>query len=307
MNPLVSIIVTTKNEEDNLDSCLRSIAEQTYSNIEIIVIDNNSTDKTTESASKYTNLVFNKGPERSAQRNEGMLKIAQGHFCAYFDADMLLSKYLVEDAVKQFKNTEAVALYIPEFILGNQLFARIRRFERQFYNGTAVDAARIFKRYSLLQVKGFDEETFRSGSGEDWDLDKSIRLVGKVELLGCDYAISEQRHENTWLLDFASYRGFTIPNSFNGILHNESSDRLLPYLRKKKYYATGFEGYQKKWGAQDEDIRKQLGVKYRLFMVFVEDKKWKIVLRNPHLFVGVIFLKVLIGIFTFRQLKVKND
>ena len=40
MNPLVSVVVTTKNEEKNIEDCLKSILAQTYKNIEIIVVDN---------------------------------------------------------------------------------------------------------------------------------------------------------------------------------------------------------------------------------------------------------------------------
>ncbi|MBU4338204.1 glycosyltransferase [Patescibacteria group bacterium] len=48
MNPLVSIVITTKNEERNIANCLESVLRQTYfcGKIEIIVVDNNSTDKT---------------------------------------------------------------------------------------------------------------------------------------------------------------------------------------------------------------------------------------------------------------------
>ncbi len=53
-NPLVSVTITTKNEEKNIENCLKSILEQSYKNIEIIVVDNNSTDKTKEIALKYT-------------------------------------------------------------------------------------------------------------------------------------------------------------------------------------------------------------------------------------------------------------
>ena len=73
--PLVSIIVTTKNEEKNIAYCLTSITEQTYSHLEVILVDNNSSDKTREIALEFTDKIFNKGPERSAQRNYGMTQI----------------------------------------------------------------------------------------------------------------------------------------------------------------------------------------------------------------------------------------
>jgi len=49
-NPLVSVIITTRNSERTIDKCLSSIKQQTYKNIEIIVVDNNSADKTKEIA-----------------------------------------------------------------------------------------------------------------------------------------------------------------------------------------------------------------------------------------------------------------
>ena len=60
--PLVSIIITTKNEEKNIQNCLESIKCQTYpkEKIEIIVVDNHSTDKTKTVARKYNSKIFDK-------------------------------------------------------------------------------------------------------------------------------------------------------------------------------------------------------------------------------------------------------
>ncbi|MFH0876438.1 MAG: glycosyltransferase [archaeon] len=51
----VSVIVTTKNEERNIARCLVSVKNQSYPNIEIIVVDNNSSDKTKEIAKRGSN------------------------------------------------------------------------------------------------------------------------------------------------------------------------------------------------------------------------------------------------------------
>lgn len=98
-HPLVSVVVTTRNEERNIGNCLRSIREQTYPNIEIIVVDNNSDDRTKEISANFTDKVYNVGPERSAQRNHGLLKVAVGKYRAYFDADMLLAPDLIQSCV----------------------------------------------------------------------------------------------------------------------------------------------------------------------------------------------------------------
>ena len=116
MPPLVSIVITTKNEEKNISNCLKSIRDQTYKNIEIIIVDNNSIDKTKEIVNKeiektnLTNLMnfitlklYSHGPERSAQRNFGVNK-ARGEYILYLDADMILSKNVVKDCVNKFKN-----------------------------------------------------------------------------------------------------------------------------------------------------------------------------------------------------------
>jgi len=122
--PIFSIIITTKNEERNIENCLLSIKLQDFPRelVEIIVVDNNSKDKTKEIAKKYTNKVYNFGPERSAQRNFGMLEKAGGEYLMYLDADMLLSNNILKKAKNVFDQGESVALYVSEIVLGNSFW-----------------------------------------------------------------------------------------------------------------------------------------------------------------------------------------
>jgi glycosyltransferase involved in cell wall biosynthesis len=290
--PKVSIVVTTRNEEENIRNCLESISEQNYNAIELIVIDNNSTDQTKAIAKEFTSLVINKGPERSAQRNEGLLRIASGDFCMYLDADMILTPTLVSDCVAFAASRNLGALYIPEWVLGRSVFARIRRFERGYYSGTPIDAARFFSTDLIRKVGGFDESLFKSGSGEDWDLDKQIKQFAKIQLLSA---------ENDLDLESTAYRvsldTFSDLNSrFVGILHNESQDQLIPYLLKKRYYSTGFDGYIQKWGVNDSDVNFQLSILSRFFKVFFLRGNWRRTFRHPILFAGTVALKLAIGI-----------
>ncbi len=68
---------------------LQSIKNQSYKNIEVIVVDNFSVDKTVNLAEKYRVTIYFKGNERSAQRNYGA-KVAKGEYLLYLDADMIL-------------------------------------------------------------------------------------------------------------------------------------------------------------------------------------------------------------------------
>ncbi len=262
---LVSIIITTKNEEKNIENCLRSINKQSFptKNIEIIVVDNHSTDKTLQIARAYTSHIFTKGPERSAQRNYGIEK-SRGDYILYLDADMVLSKRCVEESVKLVqKNSYIAALYIPEIVTGTSFWSRVRQFERSFYDGTVIDCVRFVKRAAFDNVNGFDETM--SGP-EDWDFDKKIRAKYETSLIE------------------------------SPIYHNESEFNMKKYLSKKGYYAKSFNTYIKKWGSSDPDLKKQLGLWYRFIGVFIEERKWKRLLFNPILTTGVFILRILVGI-----------
>ena len=295
-HPLVSIVITTKNEANNIENCLTSIIEQTYPNIEVIVVDNNSTDKTFEIALKFTNKVFNKGPERSTQRNYGMSKIASGKYVMFLDADMILGPKATEACVSMSENGNWIALHIPEYVLGTKYFTRVRRFERSFYNGTVIDGARFFKKSTFIKVGGFDETL--SGP-EDWDIDKKIKRIGHIGLLPTS---SGYLGESSWKKkNFIIKRGVDPNGKWNSIFHNESEFDIKKYLAKKKYYSKSLDNYVAKWGANDPDIRKQTGVWYRFFGVFVERGKWRRLLQKPLLIPGIYLLKILIGLTFLRR------
>jgi glycosyltransferase involved in cell wall biosynthesis len=271
-NQLLSVIVAIKNEEKHIGNCLESIKKQTYPQelIEIIVVDNNSEDKTKEISESFSrglaplNLkVFNRGPERSAQRNFGVEK-SSGQYVMYLDADMILSKNVIKDCVEYAdKNKDTVGLYVSEIVMGKKYWSKVRRFERSFYDATVIDCVRFIKKDIFQKVGGFDE-TFTGP--EDWDLDKKIRNAGKVALIETP------------------------------IYHNESEFDLIKYLGKKAYYAKQFNEYISKWGRGDEDLKKQFGFCYRYFGVFFEKGKWKKLVTHPVLAVGMYFLRFMVGI-----------
>lgn len=293
-SPLVSIVVTTRNEEKNIGRCLESIRLQTCGNTEIIVVDNFSDDRTMEIAKKYTSSVFEKGPERSAQRNYGMMETARGEYVMFVDADMILSPVLVDACVKAMRDGVALALHVPEIVLGRGYFSRVRRFERRFYDGTVIDGARFFRKEAFLKAGGFDEGM--SGP-EDWDMDKKIKRAGSIGLLPAAGGTPRG-----WpLFDFIRERGVD-PARFGAVVyHNEAEFDLRKYLGKKRYYAGSFDAYIRKWGWKDPDIKKQFGPAYRYAGVFTEAGKWRRICLHPLLACGMFFLRAMVGVQYLRR------
>jgi len=89
--PLVTAVVPTKNSATTLRACLEKLANQSYANLEIIVVDNFSEDDTQKIAKEFTKQVYKRGPERCAQRNFGAQK-GKGEFLVFIDSDMELVK-----------------------------------------------------------------------------------------------------------------------------------------------------------------------------------------------------------------------
>src|SRR3989344_9001117 len=132
---MVSIIVPTYNEEKNIERLLASLTAQTYKDSESIVVDDASTDKTADLARKYTDKVFKrKHAERSVQRNFGAIK-AKGDKLIFLDADMELSPEVIADCVEITKKGKIAAVTIAEATVANNLLGRVRKFEREMYEG----------------------------------------------------------------------------------------------------------------------------------------------------------------------------
>lgn len=252
-NPLVSVIIPTKNSSRTLDACLRSVKDQSYKNIELIVVDNDSTDGTKEIAKKYTEKVFNFGPERSAQRNFGAQK-AEGEYLFINDSDIYFNIDSVKECVELSDREICDAIILPEKSIGDGFWVKVKDFERSFYTGNdLMEGLRFFKKDIYLLLGGYDENLY---AGEDWDL--TIRFKES---------------------------GYKISRSNIYIEHDEGNIDLLGSSRKKKYYAVNFFGiYAKK---HPKEFKKQMSFFYR----FPLRKIIKKGIRHPILFICMTLMK----------------
>jgi glycosyltransferase involved in cell wall biosynthesis len=250
-NPLVSVIVTTRNSERTIDACLASIRSQVYQPIELIVIDHESTDRTVQIARDYTQMVDSFGPERSAQRNRGAY-LAHGEYLLFIDSDMKLSPGVVADCVSTIRANGAPGVVIPEISFGEGFLAKCRSLERSCYLGDdTIEGARFFTQNAFQTTGGFDETLT---GPEDWDL--SIRVAGTARL----------------------------PRTTRQIWHNEGRIKLGAVMAKKRYYAASWAAYMRK------HPRHALGQANLIFRPAFR-RHWRRLARHPVLTFGFLSLK----------------
>lgn len=120
MNPKVSVIIPTYNRCKDLMNCIESICNNIYTNIEIIVVDNASSDGT-ESAVKNSiyygldNFIYIKLPENvmaAGGRNAGIKK-AQGDYLLFVDSDNIIDKNMIDQLVKEMEQNSQIGLIGP--------------------------------------------------------------------------------------------------------------------------------------------------------------------------------------------------
>ena len=124
-SPLISCVVPVFNGERYLGETLDSILAQTYQPLEIIVVDDGSTDRTARVANNYGQRIrymWQTNAGEAAARNRG-LRAVHGEFVAFLDADDLWHSEKLERQISRFRERPEIALcftwfrnfWVPEF------------------------------------------------------------------------------------------------------------------------------------------------------------------------------------------------
>jgi len=172
----ISFVVPTRNSGRTLETCLRSLRSQTHDDVEIVVVDNASTDHTVDIARRHADRLATCTRERSAQRNEGTA-YSTGDVVVFVDSDMVVEPHVATQVKETFDAEPGLgALVIPERSFGEGFLARCRVLEKDLYVGDVdVEAPRAFRRPVIEALGGWDESLC---AGEDWDLAERAVAAG---------------------------------------------------------------------------------------------------------------------------------
>jgi glycosyltransferase involved in cell wall biosynthesis len=248
---MVSVVVPVKDSIRTIEACLRSIRAQTWEPLELVVIDNFSTDGTWEVVQRYAHHAEQAGPERSAQRNLGIER-SQGPWVLWIDADMELPPTIIERAVHAALDEGADGVFVPEVTVGDGYWTACRALERSCcIEEILVQSPRLVRRDYLRRTGGFLE----SLSGTE-DAELRSRMIQD----GCQLA---------WIPDL--------------IVHDEGRMSLGFIWSKRYYYGRGLKRYKAQHpGALSEQAGSAVGA-YR--------RHWRRLAAKPTVAAGVVFLR----------------
>ncbi|NTU71291.1 MAG: glycosyltransferase family 2 protein [Coriobacteriia bacterium] len=174
----VSVVIPCYNQANYLPDAIESALNQTYHDVEVVVVNDGSPDDTSEVARRYPQVVLveQENAGLSAARNAG-IRAASGQYILPLDADDMIDSTYCEKAVPLFTTgVGIVRAYQQNFGDDNQAYALPEvKTVYDILPRNAICCASMFRRDLWEKVGGFDEN-MKSGY-EDWEF--WIRILAK--------------------------------------------------------------------------------------------------------------------------------
>lgn len=195
---LVSVIMPTYNHARFIGEAIESVLNQTYKNLELIIVDNFSEDNTEEIVASFDNkrikyLKFNNNGIIAVSRNIGV-NHSKGKLVAFLDSDDKWHKQKLEKQLPHFQNSSIVgvgtdmvfesAVHYKNSRLGKSKrgYKNYCYYNLLFANSVATSSV-IIKKTDFLSAGGFDENPdFRFI--EDWELWLRLARRGNFRIIG---------------------------------------------------------------------------------------------------------------------------
>lgn len=212
-NKLVSVIIPVYNVRGYLERCINSILEQTYKKIEVIIVDDGSTDDGGEICDSYqlnddrVTVVHQKNAGLSAARNRG-INICKGEYICFIDSDDFVAIDFIERLVLCLESSccDIAQCKVRSFVEQSELTNLVKEKDYNVYNGaemchnllmnkikeSGVVQNKLYKRYL------FEEEHFREGRiHEDEFLVYKLFYKSRVAVLEAElYYYQSKRKES---------------------------------------------------------------------------------------------------------------
>jgi glycosyltransferase involved in cell wall biosynthesis len=199
--PLISIIIPVYNVEYFLEDCLKSVLSQTYKNIEIIVVDDGSTDNSPQICDEYAKndsrikVVHQKNVGQGMARNSG-IDIATGDYIGFVDSDDVILPQMYEilmnnilkynadiSACTRMQIKENIRLQDISVEIGNASKSKIQVFDGHSATKELLQYHKIFKNAvweKLYRKELFENIRFRSIYAEDREVTYRLTYVSNT-------------------------------------------------------------------------------------------------------------------------------
>lgn len=293
--PLVSVIVPVYNIEKYVDACISSIIDQTYKNIEIIIVDDGSVDDSGRLSDEWEKrdhrikVIHQENKGASAARNAAMT-ICTGEYLIFVDGDDMISNDMIESLYQASQKTKADCIFCQYEIIGpnEKEFHSTKEIEDEgFVVNTEEAQLRLLNHIDIVSViwNGFyktalikDLLFIEGKKNEDvmWrylaiDRCKTIGYIS-YKLYGYRMREDSLMHQKFSLKDFDNLEG-TVNRADYIMKHYENlrdtaitniiSDCTIYYIRAKKL----LEGEEKKEAlSRIRYYRKKYPVKFKKVM-----------------------------------------
>lgn len=272
MNPLVSILIPVYNKVEFVQETLDSALNQTYSNIEIILVNDGSTDGSLEILQQYADQYADKiilidSPNRGVSAaNNLCLHHAKGEYIQFLDADDILSLNKIERQIKIFKEKGSDSIATCEWVIFKNQINQINQVPYGVFQDfkTGLDLLLRFWNYQEMHQPGV-YLTHRSiiEKAGPWDEKLSINQDGEFftrVLLNSRYVFFEP-------VGRVYYR---IPGSGN--VSQQKSYRAMESL------LNSYQAFQREALLTEDSSRVRIGLK-KVFQKFIYD----VFPQYPHL------------------------
>ena len=242
---MISVIIPVYNVERYLEECLNSLQHQTYTDIEVILVNDGSTDNSKTICERYCEedsrfyLLNQTNQGQSVARNVGVAA-SKGEFIAFVDSDDIIQKNYLEKLMQYM--TEEVDIVESNFIVSKKDFLVENSKETTIlFEGNSNEAVKIFPNHvlsvnpviklyrreiveSLPYPEGLIFEDIYCGIG----MLKYIRKIIKIDYVG--YYYYRQHQASTMHQDFSTKKldVFTVCDKLVELYSDR--EELLPYI-----------------------------------------------------------------------------